>query len=123
MSERRDARGEHSVNLPERTIATLEELRRLSHRESISEVLEEAVTVWARLHGPAERNALALLTPRLREVLTLIAEGLSTKEIAARLQISVKTAEFHRARLMTRLQVRGTAGLVRWAIRVGLVLP
>ncbi len=63
------------------------------------------------------------LTPRQREVLRLIAEGLSTKEIAFKLGLSVKTVETHRAQLMERLEIRDVAGLVRFAIRSGLVDP
>jgi DNA-binding NarL/FixJ family response regulator len=65
----------------------------------------------------------ALLTPRQREILQLIAEGHSTKEIAALLHLSVKTVETHRMQLMARLDVHDVAGLVRYAIRVGLVMP
>jgi DNA-binding NarL/FixJ family response regulator len=61
------------------------------------------------------------LTPRQRQVLQLIAEGHSTKEIAYRLELSVKTVETHRAQLMERLQIRDIAGLVKYAIRSGLV--
>lgn len=61
------------------------------------------------------------LTPRQREILTLIATSHTTKAIAATLGISVKTVEMHRARLMERLDVRGVAGLVRHAVRRGLV--
>ena len=61
------------------------------------------------------------LTPRQREVLRLIAEGLSTKEIAFKLGLSVKTVETHRTQIMNRLQIRDVAGLVRYAIRAGLV--
>jgi DNA-binding NarL/FixJ family response regulator len=64
---------------------------------------------------------LARLTPRQREILTLIAEGHSTKEIARRLNISVKTVESHRAQLMERLDIHDVAGLVRYAIKKGLV--
>jgi DNA-binding NarL/FixJ family response regulator len=60
------------------------------------------------------------LTPREREVLQLIAEGHSTRQVAATLHISVKTAETHRANIMAKLDVRDTAGLVRYAIRRGL---
>jgi DNA-binding NarL/FixJ family response regulator len=63
------------------------------------------------------------LTPREREVVQLVAEGKSTKEIAAQLQISVKTAEFHRSRVMAKLQIHDVAGLVRYAIRNGLIAP
>ena len=67
----------------------------------------------------AEQPA-ADLTPRQRQVLQLIAEGHSTKEIAYRLELSVKTVETHRAQLMERLQIRDIAGLVKYAIRNGL---
>lgn len=63
------------------------------------------------------------LTSREREVLQLIAEGNTTKEIAALLGVSVKTIESHRSRLMDKLDIRQTAGLVRYAIRRGLVQP
>lgn len=61
------------------------------------------------------------LTLREREVLQLIAEGYTTKEVAARLGITVKTAESHRTRLMAKLEIHNTAGLVRYAIRRGLI--
>ena len=60
------------------------------------------------------------LTPRQREVLRLIAEGHSTKRIAEALDISVKTAETHPTELMNRLDIHDVAGLVRYAIRIGL---
>ncbi len=63
------------------------------------------------------------LTARERQVLQLIGEGKSTKEIATLLGISVKTAESHRARLMGKLDIHETASLVRYAIRRGLVQP
>lgn len=68
-----------------------------------------------------EAQPLAALTPRQREILQLIAEGNSTKEIASRLALSVKTVETHRSQLMERLSIRDVAGLVRYAIRHGLV--
>lgn len=63
------------------------------------------------------------LTPRQREVLKRIAEGRSTKEIAYELKLSVKTVETHRAQIMERLGIRDVAGLVRYAMRAGLVPP
>ena len=63
------------------------------------------------------------LTPRQREVLKRIAEGGSTKEIAYELGLSVKTVETHRAQVMERLGIRDVAGLVRYAMRTGLVPP
>lgn len=64
---------------------------------------------------------LAHLTARQREILQLIAEGGSTKEIARKLNVSVKTVETHRAQLMERLDIHDVAGLVRFAVRHGLV--
>ena len=61
------------------------------------------------------------LTSRERQVLQLISEGKSTKEVAGLLGISLKTAESHRARLMQKLEIHETATLVRYAIRHGLV--
>lgn len=66
---------------------------------------------------------LDALTARQREVLQLIAEGRSVKEIAQLLQISVKTAEAHRTQIMERLDIHDVTGLVRFAIRAGLVTP
>jgi two-component system, NarL family, response regulator NreC len=63
------------------------------------------------------------LTPRERQVLQLIAEGKTTKETAAVLDVSVKTAETHRTNLMEKLDIHSTAGLVRYAIRRGMLQP
>ena len=72
---------------------------------------------------PSDRPeaALASLTDREREVLTLIAEGLSSKQIAKELGVSLKTIESHRANLMDKLDIHKVSGLVRFAIRSGLV--
>jgi len=71
-----------------------------------------------------EKRGLAAdpLTPREREVLQLIAEGKTTKEISTLLEISIKTAEAHRTKLMTKVGTHGVAGLVRYAIRRGMVV-
>ena len=68
-------------------------------------------------------TALEALTPRQREVLQLIAEGHSTKGTAAVLGLSVKTVETHRTQLMQRLAIHDVAGLVRYAMRAGLINP
>lgn len=70
-----------------------------------------------------EAGPFAALTPRQREVLQLVAEGYSNKEIAQRLDVAPKTVETHRTELMERLGIHGVAGLVRYAIQVGLVRP
>jgi DNA-binding NarL/FixJ family response regulator len=66
-------------------------------------------------------SPLEQLTPRQREILQLIAEGRNTKEIASDLDISVKTVESHRLQLMERLNIHDVPGLVRYAVRSGLV--
>jgi DNA-binding NarL/FixJ family response regulator len=66
-------------------------------------------------------SPLEQLTSRQREILQLIAEGKNTKEIAADLDISIKTVESHRLQLMDRLNIHDIPGLVRYAIRSGLV--
>ncbi len=63
------------------------------------------------------------LTPRERQILQLVAEGKTTKEIARLLSISFKTAESHRNHMMKKLDIHEVAGLVRYAIRQGLLHP
>ena len=70
---------------------------------------------------PAAPDLLEPLTPRHREVLAIIAQGNTNKQIAARLGISPKTVDAHRTELMARLDIHDVAGLVRYAIRAGLV--
>jgi DNA-binding NarL/FixJ family response regulator len=79
-------------------------------------VVESYLQRAAGEEGPIEQ-----LTARQREVLQLIAEGKNTKEIAGTLDISVKTVEAHRLQLMARLGIHDVPGLVRYAIRSGLV--
>jgi len=77
--------------------------------------------------GPAIASALSLRAPlrslsrRQRQVLQLLATGRSTREIALGLHLSIKTVETHRAQLMSRLDIHDLAGLVRYAVRVGVV--
>lgn len=63
------------------------------------------------------------LTPRMREILQLIAEGKSSKEIAYLLNLSIKTIETHRMHMMARLDIHDVAGLVRYALRHGMISP
>jgi len=81
------------------------------------EISQVAIEAWQR------KTALVRdpLTPRGQEVLRLVAEGKTTKEIARTLGLSVKTAESHRTRIMEKLAIHDTAGLVRYAIRRGLI--
>jgi len=66
-------------------------------------------------------DSIKALTPRMREIVQLIAEGRSTKEIAFLLNLSVKTIETHRMHLMARLDLHDVAGVVRYALRTGLI--
>lgn len=66
-------------------------------------------------------NPLNLLSLRQREILQLIAEGKSVKEISQLLNISIKTVETHKAQLMDKIEIHDIAGLVKFAIRVGLI--
>jgi DNA-binding NarL/FixJ family response regulator len=98
-------------------------LRAISRGETyltpaISKTVVAALTSKA---GQPESSLLDLLTPRQREVLGLVAAGKSTKQVAARLGLSTKTVEAHRGAIMERLGIRDLAGLVRFAMREGLV--
>jgi DNA-binding NarL/FixJ family response regulator len=84
-------------------------------------VSKHVVEYVQRIGG--EPSSLERLTARQREILQLIAEGRTTQEIAGTLNISVKTVESHRAQLMERLDIHDVAGLVRYAIRMGVVTP
>jgi DNA-binding NarL/FixJ family response regulator len=80
--------------------------------------VEHSINQVRQVSTPTER-----LTARQREILQLVAEGHTTKEIAHILSIGVKTVETHRAQLMDLLDIHDVAGLVRFAIRTGLVSP
>jgi len=71
--------------------------------------------------GNDQENVFARLTSRQREILQLIAEGNSTKVIANKLNISIKTIETHRSQIMERLDIHDIPGLVRYAIRTGII--
>lgn len=74
-------------------------------------------------NGPIPRAPVHALTPRQRQVLRMMAQGERPKEIAKKLEVSVKTVEMHRAHVMARLEISNLAGLVRYAIREGLIQP
>jgi len=82
-----------------------------------------AKVLASHVHHPhaATEDPYGALSPREREVLHLVVEGLTTKEIARRLDIGVKTAENHRGRILTKLGLRNSAELVRYAMRRHLV--
>lgn len=108
-----------SVDVPELTKALKKVLR---YEIYISPLIAGQIDIQSELAGAEVENELALLTDRQREVLQLIAEGHTTREIAHILSISVKTVETHRGHIMERLDVYDVAGLVKVAIRTGLVI-
>ena len=91
----------------------------IDHTRAIS--IELATTMGHGEAAIADTPPAAVLTPRQREILGLLALGHSTKEIARRLRISAKTVDTHRAHMIDRLGVRHVAGLVHYAIREGLL--
>jgi two-component system, NarL family, response regulator NreC len=82
----------------------------------VSQAIAQAYMMGSETHP----NSLTL---RERQVLQLVSEGKTTKEVAQVLGISPKTADSHRTRIMTKLGIHDTAGLVRYAIREGLIQP
>ncbi len=92
----------------------------MSGRKYISPALNQEAAI--ELGRGSEGQALSTdLTPRQREVLARIAGGQSTKDIAMELEISIKTVESHRAQVMERLHIHSIAGLVRFAIKTGIL--
>jgi DNA-binding NarL/FixJ family response regulator len=89
----------------------------------LSQGVVKPVVVDISQRAEGELDSLQRLTPRQRQILQLIAEGHTTKEIAQMLNVKTKTVEVHRAQLMQRLDIHDVAGLVRYAIRMGLVSP
>jgi DNA-binding NarL/FixJ family response regulator len=85
-------------------------------------VVKNAIEAYReKSEGPT--GPLAKLSQRQREILQLVAEGQTTKDIAQRLSLSVKTVETHRSQLMERLDIHDVPGLVRFAMRVGVIQP
>jgi two-component system response regulator NreC len=83
-------------------------------------VADIVVDEYVRRHGGSGAAAASPLTPREREVLQLLAEGWSTKGIAAHLKVSVKTVETHRQHIMEKLDIHSVAELTKYAVREGL---
>jgi DNA-binding NarL/FixJ family response regulator len=86
----------------------------------ISPAVAKTLAAYLQKTG-TETTRAASLTPRQREVLRLIAESRHTKEIAAMLGISIKTVEMHRVRIMEKLAIHDVPGLVRYAVRAGII--
>jgi DNA-binding NarL/FixJ family response regulator len=97
-------------------------IRAVAHGETyLSPPISKPVIAEYLRRTRAELNSVERLSPRQTEILKLLAEGKTTKQIALDLSISAKTVESHRAQLMERLDIHDLAGLVRYAIKTGLV--
>jgi DNA-binding NarL/FixJ family response regulator len=108
------------ADVPELSLA----IRAVMRGESYLSPAVSKDVIWELRRSDArEVTPLEMLTPRQREILQLVTEGHSTKDIAKRLDLSVKTVEAHRSELMERLDIHDLAGLVRFAIRHGLTSP
>jgi DNA-binding NarL/FixJ family response regulator len=92
-----------------------------SGKRYLCRALDEDVVLGLERRTGEAKSELELLTPRQRQILQLIAEGHPTRQIAERLFVSVKTVETHRGQIMQRLNIFDVPGLVRFAIRNGLV--
>lgn len=92
-------------------------------RRYLSRVIDPELVESLLATQHLDQPELAMLTPRQRQILQLIVEGNGTREIAERLFVSVKTVETHRAQLMERLGIHDIPGLVRLAIRTGILTP
>ena len=135
-TEQAETRTEHAKTRTEQAeirteqaeIRTEQAETRAEHVESVLENLTQKGVSIAPLKSsptgdPADQQSLARLTSRQREVLQHLAAGQNTKQIAALLELSPKTVEYHRLKLMAGLNVHDIPGLVRFALRVGLVPP
>jgi DNA-binding CsgD family transcriptional regulator len=89
--------------------------RRASSVPALKNISSDCISDWS--------NLLQRLSIRQREILQLIAEGQNTKQIGAILKVSPKTVEYHRMRLMAGLNLHDIPGLVRFALRAGLIPP
>jgi DNA-binding NarL/FixJ family response regulator len=92
-------------------------------RRYLSRAIDAAQVAEFERRAASGASSLDVLTPRQRQILQLVAEGFGTRQIAERLFLSVKTVETHRAQIMQRLDIHDVPGLVRFAIRHGLLPP
>jgi DNA-binding NarL/FixJ family response regulator len=95
----------------------------LQHQRTFftTKVAQMVLDGYLHVDSETDRQARHVLTPREREVIQLLAEGRTTKEVAVTLNLSVKTAETHRTNLMRKLDLHSVADLTRYAVRNGIV--
>ena len=108
------------ADVPELSLAVRAAMRGESY---LSPAISRDVVGDYRRQGAGIAADVDVLTSRQREILQLVAEGNSTKDIARMLDLSVKTIEAHRSEIMARLDIHDVAGLVRFAVRHGLISP
>jgi DNA-binding NarL/FixJ family response regulator len=110
-----------TLRLPQ---STIDHLNRLAEDgTTVEAAVGRAVEAYVKQRGGDDAERYRRLSPRLSEVLLLIGQCHTTKEIAKKLGISVKTVEMHRTQLKKTLKTRGIAGLVRFAVRAGVIVP
>lgn len=128
-TEKAETRTEHAKTRTDEAEVRTEQAEAALQREVQKDVHLSQETFPRRLKNvPANETAdpkspLEQLTSRQREILQLIAEGQNTKQIAELLKVSTKTVEYHRMKLMAGLNLHDVPGLVRYALRVGLITP
>lgn len=115
QTERAKARAEKAENT----------LRKVLHKDAVlhPDAPPRLLKSAPEESSPSPKNPVEQLTERQREILRLIAEGQNTKQIAELLKVSPKTVEYHRMKLMAGLNLHDITGLVRFAVKVGLITP
>lgn len=129
-AEQAETRTEQAETRIEQAETRTEQVKTILHQVIQSPVIDLPPAVSRKLlkdsptNGTTEqKKLLEQLTPRQREILRLIAEGQSTKQIGGKLKVSPKTVEYHRKKLMTALNLHDVPALVRFALLVGLISP
>ena len=128
--EQAKTRAEQAETRTEQAETRTEQVKTILHQVIQSPIIDLPPAVSRKLlnDSPAngateQKKLLEQLTPRQREILRLIADGQSTKQIGGRLKLSPKTVDYHRKRLMTTLNLHDVPALVRFAVLVGLISP
>src|SRR5882672_11289263 len=129
-AEQAETRIEQAETRTEQAETRTEQVKTILHQVIQNPVIDLPPAVSGKLlnDSPAngatgQKKLLEQLTLRQREILRLIAEGQSTKQIGGRLKLSPKTVEYHRKKLMTALNLHDVPALVRFAVLVGLISP
>lgn len=129
-AEQAETRIEQAETRTEQAETRTEQVKTILHQVIQNPVIDLPPAVSRKLLNDSPTNGateqkklLEQLTPRQREILRLIAEGQSTKQIGGKLKLSPKTVEYHRKKIMTALNLHDVPALVRFAVLVGLISP